>query len=147
MAIKYFDFEKAKKEEYNYASVLQCFYIMYTKEQLKSFLVKEMDNKLLTKRQINKFFKLRGNLSWLKWRKHHYRNELNKHNEYHAQSIGIRGQLSAVKLVLEEHVFKKKVSKTTVDKMFTILCLTEVLQAYRSKKIRKIIYLENRRYE
>lgn len=142
MAIKYFDFEKAKKEEYNYASVLHGFYIMYTKAQLKSFLEKELDNKLLTKRQINQFFKIRGDLSWTKWGKHFYRNELNKHNEYHAQSIGMRGQLSAVKLILEENIFKKKVSKPTIDKMFTILCLTEVLRAYKSKKIRRIIYLE-----
>ena len=142
MTIKYFDFEKAKKEEYNYASVLHGFYIMYTKEQIKFFLAKEMDNNLLNKRQINKFLKLRGDLSWIKWGKHFPRNVLNKHNKYHAQSIGIRGQLSAVKLLLEESVFKKKVTKPTVDKMFTILCLTEVLQAYRSKKIRRIIYLE-----
>jgi hypothetical protein len=143
MVIKYFDYKDWVKKEYNYASLLNLFYNHFSKEQLKSILEKEMDTKLLTKKQIQKFFDVRRDLSWVKWGKHIPINELNIHNKYHAQSIGLRGQYSAVKLVLEEDIFRKKVGKPTVDKMLTIHIFRETLQAHKSKRIRKIIYLSS----
>ena len=136
MVIKYFNYKDWVEKEYNYASLLNIFYNHFTKEQLEIILEKEMDTKLITKKQIQKFFDVRGNLSWIKlipksrWR-------------IHAQAIGLRGQYSAVKLVLEKDIFKKKVYKPLIDKMLTILIFKETLQAHKSKKIRKIIYLSS----
>ena len=142
MVIKYFDYKDWVKKDYNYASLLNIFYNHFSKKQLEIILEKETDTKLISKRQIQKFFNVRSDLSWVKWPKH-TRNILNKNNKYHAQSIGLRGQYSAVKLVLEEDVFKKKVNKPIIDKMLTILIFKETLQAHKSKKIRKIIYLSS----
>ena len=142
MVIKYFNYKDWAEEDYNYASLLNIFYIHFSKEQLEIIIEKETNTKLISKRQIQKFFNVRGNLSWFKWPKH-TRDILNKNNKYHAQSIGLRGQHSAVKLVLEEYVFKKKVNKPLIDKMLIILIFSETLQAHKSKKIRKIIYLSS----
>lgn len=133
MAIKYFDYKEWVKADYNYASLLNAMHKTFSKEELESFLVKEMDTKLLTKKQIQKCLDTRGDLSWIK---------IAYYKKYHAQTIGLKGQYNAVKLVVEK-VLRKKIKKTINDKMLTILVLKETLKAYKSKKVRKIIGIKN----
>ena len=64
------------------------------------------------------------------------------YKKYHAQIIGLKGQYSTVKLIVEK-VLRKKINKSLNDKMLTLLVLNETLQAYKSKRIRKIIYLSS----
>ena len=61
---------------------------------------------------------------------------------YHAQEIRLKGQYSAVKLLVAK-VLRKKINKPLNDKMLTLLVLNETLQAHKSKRIRKIIYLSS----
>ena len=133
MVIKYFDYKEWVQSECNYASLLNAMHKTFSKEELESFLEKETNTKFLTKKQIEKLFTKRGNLSWIK---------IVYFKRYHAQSIGIRGQYSAVKLLAEE-VLKSKVRKPIVDKIFVLLVLKETLQAHKSKRIRKIIGIKN----
>ena len=134
MVIKYFDYKDWVKAEYNYASLLNAMYKTFSKEELESCLEKEMSTKLITKKQIEKCFDKRGGLSWMKIK-------TPSSQIYHARSIRLKGQYSAIKLVVEK-VLKKKINKSLNDKMLTLLVLKETLQTHKSKRIRKIIYLE-----
>ena len=51
MVIKYFDYKEWVKADYNYASLLNAMYKTFSKEELESFLEKEMDTKLTTNKQ------------------------------------------------------------------------------------------------
>ena len=133
MVIKYFDYKDWVKEDYNYASLLHTMYKTFAKEELESFIENEMDTKLITKKQIQKCLDKRGGLSWFK---------IPYLKRYHAQDIGLKGQYSAVKLIVEK-VLRKKINKSLNDKMLTLLVLNETLQAHKSKRVRKIIYLSS----
>ena len=124
MVIKYFDYKEWVKADYNYASLLNAMYKTFSKEELESFLEKEMDTKLTTNKQIEKCFTKRGNLSWMKIK-------TSSSQIYHARSIRLKGQYSAIKLVVEK-VLKKKINKFLNDKMLTLLVLKETLQAHKS---------------
>ena len=135
MPIKYFDYDEWVKADLNYAALLNSMYKTFSKKELESFLEKEMNTKLITKKQIEKCFTKRGQLSWAKIK-------TPSSQVYHARSIGLKGQYSAIKIVVED-VLRKKINKSLNDKMLTLLVLRETLQAHKSKKIRKIIYLSS----